>query len=392
MSISRRNFVRAVGLSGLGLSSAGRSLTAANNESVGAAQPTNRLYDAGFINLSSNTSPRGPSEAVLNVLNERITKGLGRYPENVGVLTEAIAAREEAQVNSTFHCCFSDQVLLSTGSGEVLVGAVHTFVTPSRPLVIGHPSYETPIRTCEALDLPVKTIAVNDTWQLNLDEMAEAAQGAGLVYLCNPNNPTGVGHSQRAIREFVERVVEASPDTAILIDEAYIEFAKDSAISTALPLALTNPNVMITRTFSKIHAMAGLRIGYAIGHSDTLERMRTVARFGSVTVLSAAAALVSLRDSDRIEWEISENHKVREFTLNAFREIGCRITDSQTNFVWVDVNRSPKAFREACFALDVLVGRDFPSPTNTYSRISLGTMEEMREAVAVFEKVLSSTA
>lgn len=392
MSISRRDFVRGIGLSGFGLSTVGRPLTAADRRKVSADQSTNRLYDAGFINLSSNTSPRGPSEAVLNVLNERITKGLGRYPENVGVLVEAIAAREEAKVNSVFHCCLSDQVLLSTGSGEVLVGAVHAFVTPSRPLVIGHPSYETPIRTSEALDLPVKTIAVSNTWQLDLDEMAVAAEGAGLVYLCNPNNPTGVGHSQRAIREFVERVVEASPDTAILIDEAYIEFAKDPAIATALPLALANPNVIITRTFSKIHAMAGLRIGYAIGHADTLERMRTVARFGSVTVLSAAAALVSLRDSDRIEWEISENHKVREFTLSAFREMGCHVTDSQTNFVWVDVNRSPEAFREACFSLDVLVGRDFPSPSNTYSRISLGTMEEMLQAVTVFEKVLHSTA
>ena len=392
MSISRRDFVRGIGLSGFGLSTVGRPLTAADRRKVSADQSTNRLYDAGFINLSSNTSPRGPSEAVLNVLNERITKGLGRYPENVGVLVEAIAAREEAKVNSVFHCCLSDQVLLSTGSGEVLVGAVHAFVTPSRPLVIGHPSYETPIRTSEALDLPVKTIAVSNTWQLDLDEMAVAAEGAGLVYLCNPNNPTGVGHSQRAIREFVERVVEASPDTAILIDEAYIEFAKDPAIATALPLALANPNVIITRTFSKIHAMAGLRIGYAIGHADTLERMRTVARFGSVTVLSAAAALVSLSDSDRIEWEISENHKVREFTLSAFREMGCHVTDSQTNFVWVDVNRSPEAFREACFSLDVLVGRDFPSPSNTYSRISLGTMEEMHQAVTVFEKVLHSTA
>ena len=80
---------------------------------------------------------------------------------------------------------------------------------------------------------------------------------------------------------------------------------------------------------------------------------------------------------------------MREFTLSAFREMGCRVTDSQTNFIWVDVKRSPEVFREACFALDVLVGRDFPSPSNTYARISLGTMEEMQEAVAVFKKVLS---
>ena len=212
--------------------------------------------------------------------------------------------------------------------------------------------------------------------------------------------PGWVEHDARAILSAVDATLDeglahsaAEGCVAIgITNQRETIFAKDPAIATALPLALANPNVIITRTFSKIDAMAGLRIGYAIGHADTLERMRTVARFGSVTVLSAAAALVSLSDSDRIEWEISENHKVREFTLSAFREMGCHVTDSQTNFVWVDVNRSPEAFREACFSLDVLVGRDFPSPSNTYSRISLGTMEEMRQADTVFEKVLHSTA
>ena len=383
MSISRRDFVRALGLSGVALhssSKAGDSMELMNPRMSSSNQPFNRLYDAGFINLSSNTSPRGPSDAVLEVLRGRISPSLGRYPENTGLLIEAIAEKEKSR---------RDQVLLSTGSGEVLVGAVHAFVTATRPLVIGIPSYETPVATAELLDLPVKSVPVDERLQLDLDAMAEAAVGAGLVYLCNPNNPTGVAHSASSIKKFVKQVQNTSPETAILIDEAYIEFANDPTVSTALPLALNFPNIMITRTFSKVYAMAGLRIGYALGQTETLERMKRTARFGSVTVLSATAGLAALQDSVRRSWEIEENRKVREFTLNAFRQIGREATNSQTNFVWANVGQTSKSFRDACFELDVLVGRDFRPIGNHYSRISLGTMDEMRQAVQVFETVLT---
>jgi histidinol-phosphate/aromatic aminotransferase/cobyric acid decarboxylase-like protein len=117
--------------------------------------------------------------------------------------------------------------------------------------------------------------------------------------------------------------------------------------------------------------------------------MQRTARFGSVTVLSAAAGLAALQDSARSILEIEENRKVREFTLKAFRQIGREVTNSQTNFVWANVGQTSKSFRDSCFDLDVLVGRDFRPIGNHYSRISLGTMDEMRQAVQVFETVLT---
>ena len=382
MSLSRRDFVRTLGLGGAG--ALGSSLldghtATAGRRPVEALQRMNRRYDAGFINLSSNTSSRGPSEAVLDVLHERISAGLGRYPENVGLLTDAIAEREGAE---------PENILLSTGSGEILNGAVRAFVTSTRPLVNGSPSYETPVRTARELELPVRLVPLDEAQRLDLDAMADAAAGAGLVYVCNPNNPTGMAQSETAIAAFVQKVQAASPDAVILIDEAYIEFAKDPAVRTAAPLALASPGVVITRTFSKIYALAGLRMGYAVGQPETLDALRVAARFGSVTVLSAAAGIAALSDANRVDWEIGENHRVREFTLNAFREMGYSVTDSQTNFVWVNVRRPAKEFRDTCFELGVLVGRDFPPMENDHVRISLGSMDEMHQAMDIFRKVL----
>ncbi len=386
MSLSRRDFVRMLGLGGagaVGASAFPRAPVAAGPVLPETLQPMNRRYDAGFINLSSNTSPRGPGEAVLEALRARISAGLGRYPGNVGLLTEAIAEKEGVA---------RDHILLSTGSGEILNGVVRAFVTPTRPLVNGSPSYETPERTSRNLGLPVKVVPVDASQRLDLDAMADASRGAGLLYLCNPNNPTGMAQSEAAIADVVRAVKATSPDTMILIDEAYLEFAKDPSVKTAAALAPATPGVVVTRTFSKIYALAAMRMGYAIGQPETLDSLRAAARFGSVTMLSAAAGLAALSDSARVEWEIAENHQVREFTLNAFREMGYSVTDSQTNFVWANVRQSAKQFREACFELKVLVGRDFPPMENDHSRISLGTMDEMRQAVEVFRRVLTESS
>lgn len=173
MSVSRRTFVRALGLGALAASAIrGRAVSAHSGRSA-TFQPMNRRYDAGFINLSSNTSPRGPSEAVLEELRNRISPGLARYPGNVGLLTEAIAEKETTR---------PENILLGTGSGGELAGAVHAFVTPGRPLVIGSPSYETPVRTAKNRAIPVKQVPVDGSQRPDLDAMAEAARGAGLLY------------------------------------------------------------------------------------------------------------------------------------------------------------------------------------------------------------------
>jgi histidinol-phosphate aminotransferase len=226
--------------------------------------------------------------------------------------------------------------------------------------------------------------------QLDLGAMAEASKGAGLVYICNPNNPTGAAHNAAAIEAFVRRVKKDSPGTAILLDEAYIDYAHDPAVKTAKPLAMELSGVFITRSFSKAHGMAGLRLGYAVGQEATVQAIPKVWQLGSINTLTAAAAIASIKDTKHIADEVAENARVREFTISAFRTLGYQVTDSHANCIFVDVKGSAPAFREACLAQKVQVGRDFPPYEKTHSRITLGTMDEMRQAVDVFRRVLTT--
>jgi histidinol-phosphate aminotransferase len=159
---------------------------------------------------------------------------------------------------------------------------------------------------------------------------------------------------------------------------------------SALPLALETPNVLVSRTFSKAYGMAGLRVGYGIGQAATLKRLAVLRMPYNVSVCSIAAALAALPDSRRIEEERRRNTEVRAFTARTLASFGCQPTESQTNFLFVDVHRPAKDFRDACAKVGVLVGRDFPPFEKSHARISIGTLEEMQTATDVFRAVLRS--
>jgi histidinol-phosphate aminotransferase len=229
---------------------------------------------------------------------------------------------------------------------------------------------------------------VDSAGRLDLDGMSSAVKGAGLVFLNNPNNPTATVHGAKAVTAFVQRVRAASPDTVILIDEAYHEYVTDPGYETAIPLALTTPNVFVARTFSKAFGMAGMRIGYAIGHADTVKPLARLKMPYNISVFGVAAAIASLSDAKHIEDERARNTEVRAFTIKALDELGCKSTESQGNFLFVDIGRPAADFREACAKQGVIVGRDFPPLEKTHARISIGTMDEMKKATAVFRNVL----
>jgi histidinol-phosphate aminotransferase len=237
----------------------------------------------------------------------------------------------------------------------------------------------------------VKAVPLTGSMHLDLAAMADAAKGSGLVFLCNPNNPTATVHPAAAVAGFVETVLKSSPQTIIAIDEAYHDYVTDPNYATQIPLALTNPNVIVARTFSKAYGMAGLRLGYAIGMPETLRKMRAV-QFGMTTnVLALAAAVDTLKDPARLEAESRRNTEARQFTMDWFKRSGYTATDSQTNFIFVNTGRTAKEFRDGCAEHGVLVGRDFPPFQNSHARISIGTMAEMQKAVEVFGKVLGTT-
>src|SRR5262249_15071725 len=192
------------------------------------------------------------------------------------------------------------------------------------------------------LQFPVTEIKVDSACRLDVDAMIDAVKGAGLLFFNNPNNPTATVHGASTVRDMVERVRKASPDTAILIDEAYHDYVTDPSYETAIPLAMTTPNVFVARTFSKAYGMAGMRIGYAIGMADTVKPLAMLKMPYNISVFGVAAAIASLNDPKHIDDECARNTAVRAFTVKALQDMGAKPTDSQANFLFVDIQRPAK--------------------------------------------------
>ena len=382
MSLSRRSFVRNIGLGSAGLSAAlvigrGREAMAFEGGSFQALQPP----EDGVIHIDSNENARGPGQSSIDALHKAISPRVGRGypPDYVGELSRTIGAHYNVG---------TDRVIIGSGSGPILEATVRAFCSATKPLVTGSPSYASPEGAARRIGAPIKAIPLDRELKLDLNAMAEAAKGAGLVFFCNPNNPTGTAHPFTAVDRFVRRVKQESPDTAILVDEAYIDYTHDPAVRTAVPLTQELAGVLVARTYSKAHGMAGLRLGYGVGQVATVRAVSQAWNLGSMNTLTAAAGITSLRDTAHMEAERKENARVRDFTLQAFKQMGYEAADCHTNCIFVNLGRPASEFRDACRKLGVAVGRDFPPMEKTHSRISLGTMDEMRRAVDVFQKVL----
>ncbi len=382
MPLSRRGFVRTVGLGTAGVLSSSVIIGRGREAAAFEPEPRQEPYDDGQIRISSNENARGPGSSVYGAIEEAMSPRMGRGypPDYTNDLVDAIAENYGVDPSG---------VIIGTGSGPILTAATRAFTTRERHLVTAGPSYGNPESAARATGVPAQVIPLDSALRLDIEAMVDAAAGAGMVFFCNPNNPTGTAHSASAVEEFVRRVKSASPETRILLDEAYIDYTSDPTVQTAAPITQEYPGVFITRSFSKAHGMAGLRVGYAVGQAETVREISSAWHLGSMNTLSAAAAIASIRDKAHIDEERRENARVREFTLQAFREMGIDAQDSHANFVFLPLGVTAREFRERCLELGVRVGRDFPPMEQTHSRISLGTMEEMEAAVRVFRQVLN---
>lgn len=380
MAVSRRAFVAAIGGGSVGLLSSTFVTARGSEASLGSGGWLSQDVPAAAIRLNSNENPLGPGPAALRAIKDAL-RHAGRYPALAGdTLPDAIAAALGVP---------ADRVMPACGSGEVLKVAVQAFCSPSRPLVTALPTFETCTNTAKFLKLPLHEVRVGDDLGLDLKTMAEKAAGAGLVFICNPNNPTGTVYGASVIEGFIERVRKASPETIILVDEAYHEYVEAPSYATAIPLALAFPQVIVSRTCSKVHGMAGLRIGYAVGQRETLAKMAGWRLGNGLNLLGIYAAAAAFGDSRNIENARAANREARDFIRKTFVDLGYRVADSHTNFVLADIRRDAADFAKACRADGVLVGRPFP-PLTTWTRVSIGTMDEMQRAAAIFTKLLRS--
>jgi len=395
--LTRRRFVQSVGLGAAG---------AVTGSWIGARGREDNLWSliepgleaqtqtaAAAVNpiiLSSNENPLGPSKAVLDAIKAAFGAtgaAPGRYSGASGPLVEALAKKHNVQPQN---------ITLGCGSTQILRTATQVFTSRTKAMVGTIPTYEECAGYADMIGNPVRAVSLAPDFHMELERLATAAKGAGLVFYCNPSNPTATYTGARASRDFFARVNRISPDTTILVDEAYFDYVTDPDHETHIPLAVEDPRIIVARTFSKAFGMAGLRMGYAVGHPDAIRKMTdwdSASGTSSLNVLAMQAAIAALeQDPAFLVNERARNKEVREFTMKWFSDRGMTPAESQANFMFVRIGRPAKEFRDACLAKGVKVARDFPPFEKTHCRISFGTMDEMKKAVAVFGEVLGKPA
>lgn len=300
----------------------------------------------GAVKLSSNEMPLPPSAPVAEAMR-RALETVNRYPDLTAVeLRGAIAAR---------HGVDADQVCVGTGSSALLVAALGAVCEPGDRVVYPWRSFESypiAIPASHGVGVPVP---LDSEGHHDVPGLIEAAvQGARVLILCSPNNPTGPALGFDAI----ERVVGAvDPSTLVLVDEAYIDFVTDPAVATAIPLIAEHANVLVMRTFSKAHGLAGARIGYAIGHPELIGAIQAVSIPFGVSAAAQAGALASLEDEAGVRAAVAEIVAERERVVAALRAFGWEVIDSQANFFFLPGAGEP--FVAACAGEGLLV-RPFP--------------------------------
>src|SRR5437764_396960 len=314
MTLSRRHFVQTVGIG------AGAALTSSvwgrgrENSVWSAFEPDLQAVERGVICIASNENPVGPGKKVLDTLRTLLEGGTkpGRYSNQVGELSEAIAAHFKVK---------TENVLLSEGSTEVLRAATQVFTGKTAPLVGTIPTYEECAGYAELIGNKVVGVKLNSEFKIDLDMMLNAAKGAGLVFYCNPNNPTATYVGARATRDFLTKLIAASPDTTVLVDEAYFDYVTDPDHETHVPFAIEHPQVIVARTFSKAYGMAGLRQGYAIAHPETIKKLRmwtASGGTGSLNLFGMSAATVAIQQDDCI----TTNERIRTKKVSNFLTYG----------------------------------------------------------------------
>jgi histidinol-phosphate aminotransferase len=368
---------------GLGaLAAAGFAVRSAGSPTSepGTADRTPASAPAGPIRLHSNENPLGPSPAARRAMQAAFDQGC-RYPYAAYTeLEEAIAEREGLT---------PEHVVLGAGSHEVLRMTAMAYGLEDGEIVTGYPTYEGLESYAATIGAAVARVPLDDELQLDLEAIeGRVTPATGLVYLCNPNNPTGSLLPSGAVRSFCQAV---APRATVLVDEAYHELVEAPGYSSMVPLVAAGENVIVSRTFSKVHGLAGLRVGYGLAPPAIARRLQDFRTGAGVNVLGVAAALASHRDEDFVRQSRHANAAAREYTVGVLTRAGHRCLPSHTNFVFFrlgsDSGRDAGTFRQRMSERGILVGRPFP-PLTDWCRLSLGTLEEMKRFATVFEALV----
>jgi len=373
-ALSRRGFGRLVG-AGLSAAFISRKFTRAVAEArLPPGVPEN------VIQLNSNENPYGPSAQALAAMtkSQRIAS---RYP---GALEQRLL-----ETLAQLHGVEPKNVLLGCGSGEILRIADMAFLAPEKNVVAAEPTFEAVLSYARVTRATPITVPLTEDFRHDLPRMAAACNAkTGLVYLCNPNNPTGTVVTREELATFLTRVPQS---TVVLVDEAYYHFVEDPGCASACEWIGKTPNLLVVRTFSKVYGMAGMRLGYVIGSPETIAKMREHVLWNNSNAAVLEAALASLADADLVPRQRKLNSKTRQWLCNELEKDNIHYLSSQANFVMLDVQNDIQPVIDAFRQRNILVGRKFPSMP-TWLRVSIGTQQEMEAFVAGLRAIAPASA
>jgi histidinol-phosphate aminotransferase len=399
-SMSRRGFAKLIGVGAASVVITRPGFALPGQLLSRSSLPARTTANEAVVRLSSNENPYGPSPQALKAMTKAFELAW-RYPdEHTDILIETIAKMNNVD---------GDQIALGNGSGEILKVCASAFTGPttesSKPielakptrgpalefvpgrgtLVVADPTFEAILNHARVNRANVVKVPLTKTYAHDLPRMLAAAQ-EGVIYVCNPNNPTASITPKREMRDFINKVPR---QTMILVDEAYFHYADSPDYESVIPMIKDHPNLIVARTFSKIYGMAGLRCGYCIAQSETLRRMRPHQTWDSVNIMALAAAIASLNDSDQVANGQRWNKQTRQFVSDEIRKLGYQHIASDANFMMIDLKRPVRPVIDALRQRRVQVGRVFPALPN-HMRVTIGKQSEMETFIGAFREAIGS--
>lgn len=366
--LTRRNFFKAAGLGAAVAASASFP-----TELVSWAEPPRVPQTAGPILLNSNENAYGPFPSVLAMSNP--FQAVNRYPDHHSdLLTERLAA---------LHKVGPEQVLTGCGSTEILRMAANAFTGPGRKLIMAAPTFEAIGEYSAVVHADVIKVPLAPDFAHDLGAILRAAgPDTGLVYICNPNNPTGNLTPRADLEDFINKLPKS---THVLIDEAYHDFVgTNPEYVSFLDRPMDDSRIVVARTFSKIYGLAGMRCGYGITAKETATEMRQHRLQDSLNIFVMRSALISLDDSAGHQVAQQRNTNDRDEFMRQAAARKLKPIPSSTNFVMVNANRPIRSLIAHFKQNSIAIGRPFP-PMDTYARISLGKPDEMKEFWRVWD-------
>lgn len=324
-----------------------------------------------------NENPHGPSKLAAKAFQEAVWDGNHYSWSTLGQLVQKIADKEGVT---------PDNIMMGPGSSDLLEKTALVYFREGGNVVSADPSYMSLVSVAKASGGSWKAVKLTEDYQHDLKAMEEAIDDdTKLVYITNPNNPTATQTDTEDLKDFCRRVSKKVP---VFIDEAYLELAPEGMDASMAPLVAEGYDVFVARTFSKIHGMAGLRMGYMLGKKESLEAINDITRGGmGIAGPTIAAASASMDDEAYLTDCKNKIKEARDYTTSYLESRGFDYMPSSTNFVIFPIPMEGDAFLEKIYDKKVVV-RAFRFWDQNWCRVSMGTMEEMKYFTDAIEEIL----